>query len=337
MIVDSDGHMANILFLSTNDGPFTVKDREMLGEKHNVTNLNVDVRDHPNNIVRYIKEIKRHDLLFGWFVSPSVSIGTIIATFFNKPTILVAGGYDVAREPDIGYGLTLNPKYRKLTQTALRKADKVLAVSDSNKNEILNITSKAEVETVYVGAIDTDTYKPKGKKDSDLVLTVGGIKDGNMDKKGLRHFAQTSKLFEGKKFVIVGKKTDADAVEELRNIGGDNLLLPGYVPFEELLDYYQRAKVYVQPSIHESFGVSVAEAMACECIPVVSQNGSLPEVAGETGVLIDELSPKRIQKAIFKAEKMDGSDARERVLKKFQKDQRKNELYRQIKIVCDHS
>lgn len=285
------------------------------------------------NILKYSKEIRRHDLLFGWFVSPSVSIGTLIATLFSKPTILVAGGYDVAQEPDIGYGLTLNPKYRWLTQTALRKADKVLSVSNSNKSEVLNVTSKAEVETVYVGAIDADTYEPKGKKDNDLVLTVGGIKDGNMDRKGLRHFARTSNLFVDKKFVLVGKKTDIDAVEELKNIGGDNLSLPGYVPFEELLSYYQRAKVYVQPSIHEGFGVSVAEAMACECIPVVSQNGSLPEVAGKTGVLIDKLSPEGIQKAILKAEKMNGSAPRERVLKKFQKDQRKNELYRQVDAV----
>lgn len=327
--------MADILFLSTNEGSFTIKDKEILDERHNVTCLSIDVRDHPKNILKYLKEVRRHDLLFGWFVSPSVSIGTLIAAIFNKPTILVAGGYDVAYEPEIEYGLTLNSKYKWLTRTALQKANKVLAVSDSNKSEVLNISPNAEVETVYVGAIDTDTFEPKGKKDNDLVLTVGDIKNGNMNKKGLRYFAQTSRLFDNKNFVMVGKKSDIEAVEEIKDIGGENLFLPGYVPFEELLNYYQRAKVYVQPSIHESFGVSVAEAMACKCIPVVSQNGSLPEVAGKTGVQVNELSPEEIQRAILKAVKMDGSNARERVIEKFQKDLRKNKIYQHIDTVLE--
>ncbi len=331
--MDLDATVTDILFLSTNDGAFTNKDREIINEQYDVTHMDIDVRDNPKNIFKYVREIRRHDLLFGWFVSPSVSIGALIADFFNKPVILVAGGYDVAQVPEIGYGLTLNPKYTWLTRTALRKADKVLAVSNNTRREALKLSPEAEVETVYVGAINTETFIPKGKKNDDLVLTVGGITERNMDKKGLRYFAEASDLVDDRTFVMVGKKSHARNVKKLKEIGGDNLYLPGYVSFEELINYYQKSKVYVQPSIHEGFGVSVAEAMACECIPVVSRNGALPEVVGKTGVLIDELSPEGIQKAILQAEKMNGSAARKRVLKKFQKDQRKTELYRHVDAV----
>jgi glycosyltransferase involved in cell wall biosynthesis len=54
----------------------------------------------------------------------------------------------------------------------------------------------------------------------------------------------------------------------------------GAVSDEELIELYRRAKVYAQLSAHEAFGVAVVESMACECIPVLSDRGSLPEVAG---------------------------------------------------------
>ena len=51
-------------------------------------------------------------------------------------------------------------------------------------------------------------------------------------------------------------------------------------------DPNQAAKVYAQLSYHEGFGVAVAEAMACGCIPVTTDRGSLPEVGGGIGYCV---------------------------------------------------
>jgi glycosyltransferase involved in cell wall biosynthesis len=320
-----------VLFLTTEDGTFVTKDKEILKQQYEVTHLNIDLRTEPHRIVELIHEIRAHDLVFGWFITPTNSIATILASVMNTPTILIAGGYDVARVPKIGYGLTLDKKYYYLTKISLCLADRVLAVSNSNKKEVLRLCSVADVNTIYVGAVDTETFCPdRAKKEPDLVLSVGTIKESNLRKKGLKYFAQASRICEDKRFVLIGEKRDSEAVKELVDIAGNNFHMPGYVSYESLLDYYKRAKVYVQPSIHESFGVSVAEAMACECVPVVARNGALPEVVGDTGVYLDGVAPTQLKNAIEEASTMDGAPARERVVEKFRRERRSEELLQQI-------
>lgn len=78
--------------------------------------------------------------------------------------------------------------------------------------------------------------------------------------------------------------------------------LLGYVPTSDLVKIYNLATVYCQPSFDEGFGLPVVEAMACGC-PVVSSNkGSLPEVVGEAGILV-EPTVKKLSRGLKKVVK----------------------------------
>jgi glycosyltransferase involved in cell wall biosynthesis len=61
----------------------------------------------------------------------------------------------------------------------------------------------------------------------------------------------------------------------------------GFVPFETLRCFYQRAAAFVFPSRHEGFGLPPLEAMACGTPVVTSNVSSLPEVVGEAAVLVN--------------------------------------------------
>jgi glycosyltransferase involved in cell wall biosynthesis len=65
------------------------------------------------------------------------------------------------------------------------------------------------------------------------------------------------------------------------------VVLPGYVPAEDLPALYTGAQAFVYPSLHEGFGLPVLEAMACGAPVICANTSSLPEVAGEAALLVD--------------------------------------------------
>ncbi len=57
---------------------------------------------------------------------------------------------------------------------------------------------------------------------------------------------------------------------------------------EQLAHLYHAAGVLVTPSYYEGFGLPALEAMTCGCPALVSNRGSLPEIVGPNGVMVDD-------------------------------------------------
>ena len=70
---------------------------------------------------------------------------------------------------------------------------------------------------------------------------------------------------------------------------------------DELIMLYSESKVYCQLSLHESFGCALVEAMLCDCIPVVTNRGALPEIVGKEGYIIPFGNVNRTVEAIKEA------------------------------------
>lgn len=79
---------------------------------------------------------------------------------------------------------------------------------------------------------------------------------------------------------------------------GKLVKLTGYVPNQELPAIYSLASIFLYPSLRESFGIPMLEAMACG-VPVISSNtSSMPEVGGDAACFIDPFQPRQISDAI---------------------------------------
>jgi glycosyltransferase involved in cell wall biosynthesis len=72
----------------------------------------------------------------------------------------------------------------------------------------------------------------------------------------------------------------------------------GWVDQKTLPALYNLARCKFFPSVYEEFGIPVAEAMACGCPSVVSNTGALPEVAGNTGLVVDPFNPEEMANAL---------------------------------------
>jgi len=72
----------------------------------------------------------------------------------------------------------------------------------------------------------------------------------------------------------------------------------GYCPTPHMPALYEGAAALVFPSFFEGFGLPLLEAMWCDCPVVCSNATSLPEIAGDAGLLIDPHSPEALAEAI---------------------------------------
>ena len=103
------------------------------------------------------------------------------------------------------------------------------------------------------------------------------------------------------KLVIAGGKNsyfrDLIGIAENLGISGE-IIFPGYLAEQDLVDYYNAAEIFVYPSLYEGFGIPPLEAMACGTPVVTSNTSSLPQVVGDAGVMINPYNADELAGAL---------------------------------------
>ncbi|MBA4417139.1 MAG: hypothetical protein C0392_04415 [Syntrophus sp. (in: bacteria)] len=215
----------------------------------------------------------------------------------------------------------------------IRKAGKVLTVSEYSKQDIINNyhISPDHVEVGYNGA--GPIFKPIAdpQRASDVVRGYGISKKyilyvGRLNKrKNLSSLVKAFTILKETKNIphqlVIGGIKDFLPSDEMESINSssykNDIIFTGYLPEEHLPLLYGLADVFVYPSLYEGFGLPCLEAMSCGC-PVVSSNlTSLPEVVGDAGILVNPLNVHEISQAIFEVISNDGLRS-EMVLKGFE-------------------
>lgn len=311
-----------VAFVYYSFSSFIKSDYEVLSKHFNVNKINYrKVWD----AFRIMIAVLKSDVSFSWFAGGHAFLMVLFSKIFRKKSIVIAGGGDVAAVPEIDYGgMRKNKRSRFFAKFVLKHTNIVLAVSNFTKDEVLKYTKPKILRVAYNG-VDTEKFKPSGEK-KDLVITLGSVSDDVVKRKGFETFVKSAEYLPSVKFVLVGKHIDG-SIEYLRSIAPSNVDFTDVVSDEELLKYYQRAKAYCQLSYYESFGMALAEGMACECIPIVTDRGALPEVVGDTGFYVPYGDPKATAEVIRKALNSNkGKEARERIKNMFSIARREKDL-----------
>lgn len=79
----------------------------------------------------------------------------------------------------------------------------------------------------------------------------------------------------------------------------DHIVLTGYVVNTDLPAIYRQCRTFLYPSLRESFGIPMLEAMACAAPVITSNTSSMPEVAGNAALIVDPFKPEEITGAMI--------------------------------------
>lgn len=291
---------------------FVKQDKELLSKHFEVYDFNFkSIFDIPS----LIKTIKKSDVTYSWFAGGHAFLTVIFSKILRKKSIVVAGGGDVASEPKMNYGeMRKGKRSRFFSNFVLKYADVILPVSDFTKKEVLKWQIPKKMEVVYNG-IDTNKIKPLQNK-KNIVTTIAN----RYKLKGIKTFIETATNFPSMTFVVIGS-----AGKEIHN-PPSNVVITREITHDEVIKWLSKSKIYCQLSYYESFGMGLTEAMACECIPIVTNRGALPEVVGDVGIIVSYGDIDATIKAIEESVNKDAGFARKRVISKFELDIRREKL-----------
>jgi len=321
-----------VLFIGLEGITFCKNDEEMLKKHFQASSIFLGPKYYlrfPMLLADMFRKFRNSDVAFIWFGDTWALSAVFLAKLLGKRTIIVAGGYDVANEPSIDYGMLSRKFMRFVPMMAFRKCDRVLAVSHFIKKEADRLVDDpAKVEVVYNG-VDLSRFRDLGLE-RELNTTIGNVTPRAYRVKGMESFLRAAETLPGERFALIGR-TDLGMDVPKK----DNLELPGYTSGDDLVRLLNRSKHYLQLSYRESFGIAVVEAMACGCVPIVTDRGALPEVVGDAGYVIPYGDSSKLAEMIrLPYDAVMGKRAIERA-SKFDHRFREAELVRMIKEVAD--
>jgi len=220
---------------------------------------------------------------------------------------------------DLGYlhfpGQFTKPILFKLkfwTALSIRRARHIFAISESTKNDIMKYYGVAsdKITTTYLGYDKSEFHhrlaeakiakvRKKYKISGDYILFLGTLKPN----KNIEGLLKAFKLLDDSqlRLVIAGRKgwLFKSIFNEVKQLGLEKrVIFTDFVEEEDVSALMTGAEVFAQPSFWEGFGIPVVEAMACGTPVVVSDAGSLPEIAGEAGIVVNPNKPEDIARGI---------------------------------------
>ena len=263
---------------------FVKQEYELLQKDHTVTAFDLVIHAssfwHIPTFLMYAfldwKKVRNSDAVWIWAADYPAIPFIVLAKIFRKPIIVNIMGFEVYAAPDIGYGNQLDPIRGTVSRWILRNANQCIAMSEVYKQITNTVEPNAKVIAIN-GWVDTTICDAILPEKHGIITSVGNYKVVRLVK-GIPIFNAATKDMDSK--VIVG------------NINNS---------YESFIEKLKQAKVYCQLSYTDQFPLALLEAMACGCIPVVSNRGGMPEMVGDAGFIIPYGDVEKTREAICQA------------------------------------
>lgn len=264
----------------------------------------------------------------------------LFSYFVKKPKIFHPHGLDISRDTRFYLNRTIFTNV----------AHFYIAISTQTKKDLAKI-GIPENKIIYLpNGINTELFHPKNEKEDTLILFVGRI---SFDK-GLHvllkslHYLQTSI-----RLAVIGPFGDSKYSQDMKKLaeietlrGKHKIEFLGALDQEDIIEWYQKASIFILPSFTEGLPVVVLEALSCETPVIVTPVGGIPDIVKnyKNGLLIPPNNPQKLAEKIqYLLDNRNvrvklGREGRKQVIKNFSLDTVSNKLctlYKQILINQD--
>ncbi|AUC15177.1 hypothetical protein BTO06_08510 [Tenacibaculum sp. SZ-18] len=286
-------------------------------------------------LLKNISKTQKIIIEFGgyWAVLP-----VLIGKIFNTPTAIILRGTDCAKISYLNYGSLRKKLVYKVCKLSYKYTSILLPVSSSLMYIENKYTTNENIQGLkyHFPKIQTPSRVIHNGLDSYFWNRIEGI-----DKEKNRFLA----VFSDNQFYLKGGDLIIKLASKFNNcnfyIAGcnekksyhpqNNVHFLGKLTKKELLTEYNKAQYYFQLSVFEGFGLSLCEAMLCECIPITSSVNILPEIVGDTGFILLKKEINQLQEilnnAITTSNKNElGQKARKRIIDNFSIEKRAEKL-----------
>ena len=208
--------------------------------------------------------------------------------------------------------------YRKLiVPRIVRKSRKIITVSHFEKTRIADffgIKGDLRLTAVYNGVgehfkpvtnrAELTRVKEKYNLPEHFFFFLGNTDPKKNTKGTLKAYADFVKQTNSKMQLLMLDYDQNELKKILSEIGAPELIgrihLTGYVVNTDLPAIYSQCGVFLYPSLRESFGIPILEAMGCGVPVITSNTSSMPEIAGDAALIIDPYKPEEITAAMIR-------------------------------------
>ncbi|MGZ3756557.1 MAG: glycosyltransferase family 4 protein [Mucilaginibacter sp.] len=248
----------------------------------------------------------------------------------NEKAIFHSSYYRISKSPNAINIITIHDFTSELFFTGIRKfvhskrkwngiknADGIICISNNTKADLLKFypdINENKIRVIYNGVGDeyfplsksSFSYNDYAKELGDkYVLYIG-------HRTSYKNFYLAAKtvalLDESFSLLIVGEKLSNSEVEQLDEILKNRYTCLNNIDNKTLNVFYNFAFCLIYPSIYEGFGIPIVEAMKAGCPVVTSDKSSIPEVAGDAALIVNEITADNFAKAIMKLQDLSFRD-----------------------------
>ena len=289
--------------LPFNFGCFTTHPRSSITfNKYTDEQLEMYIKAFENAIEDVIKNFKPDIIHSGhiWILSN-------IASKYNIPTVITSHGTDI-----IGHNMW--DRFHTYSNEAIERCSKVITISDSNKEDVLNAFPHAKDKVIQLrNGYDQNIFVRKEYNKQEVLKEIGIDKDYKnivlfsgrlVEIKGVDVLLKAAKKYEdGNTLTLIagGGVLLEPLKQQSEELGLKDIVFLGNQTQENLNILYNIADVLAVPSRIEGFGLVAVEALACGTPVIATNQGGLPEFINEkVGAIVEVEDDVALEKEISK-------------------------------------